>query len=73
MPDDDLPRPTPGPELAELRRSVGIGQVELAKRLGVHRVSLSGWENAASVDAIRAARYRRALRELAAEAIEATA
>ena len=73
MPDDELPQPTPGPELAEMRRSVGVGQEDLARRLGVHRVSLSGWENAASVDAIRSARYRRALRELADEAIGETA
>lgn len=73
MPEDELPQPTPGPQLAELRRSVGVGQEELARRLGVHRVSLSGWENAASVDVIRSARYRKALREIAAEAIEETA
>lgn len=69
MPEDDLPQPTPGPELAELRRRVGVGQEELARRLGVHRVSLSGWERSASVDVVRAARYRRALREIAAEAV----
>jgi DNA-binding transcriptional regulator YiaG len=73
MPEDELPQPTPGPQLAELRRSVGVGQEELARRLGVHRVSLSGWENAASVDVIRSARYRKALRSIAAEAIEETA
>jgi DNA-binding transcriptional regulator YiaG len=73
MPEDELPQPTPGPELAELRRSVGVGQEELARRLGVHRVSLSGWENAAAVDVIRASRYRKALLEIANEAIGETA
>lgn len=72
MPDEDL-APTPGSDLAELRRSAGVGQQELADRLGMHRVTLSGLENAPTVDVIRSARYRKALRELVAEATEGTA
>lgn len=67
--DETLPKPIPGPTLADARRRVGVAQADLARRLGVHRVSLSGWERAAAVDPIRAARYQRALRELVAEAI----
>lgn len=68
MNTDTFPEPVPGPELADLRKTVGVLQVDLAKRLGMHRVALSGWERAAKVDPIRAARYRRALRELVDEA-----
>lgn len=66
---DDLPVPVPGPSLREKRLQVGISQADLAKRVGVHRVSLNDWENRASLDPIRAAKYERALRELIAEAI----
>ena len=62
--------PTPGPELAAHRRVAGIDQEDLAARLGIHRVTLSGWERSASVDVIRAARYERALLELVAEAVQ---
>jgi len=67
--EDALPQPTAGPELADLRRSVGVSQDDLADRLEVHRVTLSGWERSATVDGIKAARYRRALQELASEAV----
>lgn len=65
---DRFPTPTPGPDLADLRRQCGVTQVALATRMGVHRVTLNGWEKAAAVDPLRAARYRRALREIVAEA-----
>ena len=67
---DDFPRSVPGPQLAELRKQVGIRQDSLALRLGMHRVTLSGIERAPEVDPVRAARYRAALRELVAEAVE---
>lgn len=66
--DDAFPQPVPGPELAELRRTQGVEQKDLAARLGIHRVTLSGWERAAEVPPVRAAQYRRALRELVIEA-----
>lgn len=69
MQSDSLPRPVPGPDLARQRKRVGIAQVDLARRLGVHRVTLNGWENAAELDGVRAARYVRALSELASEAV----
>jgi DNA-binding transcriptional regulator YiaG len=65
----DLPSPTPGPDLAARRKEMGVAQAALATRLGIHRVTLSGWEGEAKVDPIRAARYERALRELVAEAV----
>jgi DNA-binding transcriptional regulator YiaG len=71
--EDEFPQPVPGPSLAEQRRTVGVPQVELARRMGVHRVTLNGWEKAASIDPIRAARYMRALRELVSEAVGVTA
>lgn len=72
MQSDTLPQPVSGPSLAKQRRQVGVAQTDLARRLGMHRVSLSGWERAAFIDPIRAARYERALRELVAEAINGT-
>lgn len=68
MPEDDFPGPTPGPDLAALRVSLGISQKDLAQRLGMHRVSVRGWEKAAEVPVVDAARYRRALREIVNEA-----
>lgn len=61
---EQFPQPIPGPELAELRRQCGVTQVALAARMGVHRITLNGWERAATVDPLRAARYRRALHEI---------
>jgi transcriptional regulator with XRE-family HTH domain len=69
MQDSSLPQPIPGPRLAELRKSLGVKQIDLANRMGMHRVSLNGWERAAEVDPMRAARYQRALREIVAEAV----
>lgn len=69
MVDETFPKPISGPALAELRKSVGVQQSDLAARLGMHRVSLRGWERSAEVDPIRAARYQRALRELVSEAV----
>lgn len=68
-PTPDLPSPTPGPALAGRRREMGVTQRDLAERIGIHRVTLVGWEGEAKVDPIRAARYERALRELVAEAV----
>ena len=65
--NESFPPPVPGPVLATLRREMGVSQVALAARMGVHRITLNGWEKAATVDPLRAARYRRALRELVAE------
>jgi DNA-binding transcriptional regulator YiaG len=73
MAEDTYPDPTPGPDLAALRKSLGVQQKDLAARLGMHRVGLRGWERAAVVDPMRAARYRRALRELVNEATEGVA
>lgn len=70
---ENLPQPVPGPELAEQRRSLGVRQSDLANRLGMHRVSLRGWEKSAVVDPLRAARYQRALREIVTEAVGQTA
>lgn len=62
-------QPTPGPVLAEERRRLGVRQVDLAARLGMHRVSLRGWERSAEVDPIRAARYIKALRDVVSKAV----
>jgi transcriptional regulator with XRE-family HTH domain len=70
--DDDL-TPTPGADLAKLRRDAGVRQEALAKSLGMHRVTLSNLENADTVDVIRAARYRKALRDLVDEAVGVSA
>jgi DNA-binding XRE family transcriptional regulator len=72
MPDDEL-TPTPGKDLAKLRRTAGIGQVALAQRLGMHRVTLSLLENAPEVDVLKSARYRRAVFDIVAEATEVPA
>lgn len=61
---DTFPKPVAGPDLATLRRELGVAQVDLARALGVHRVTLHGWENAAQVKPVRAAKYQRALREI---------
>jgi DNA-binding transcriptional regulator YiaG len=65
---DEYPNPVPGPDLVAARRQCGVTQVALAARMGVHRVTLNGWESAASVDPLRAARYHKALREMVTEA-----
>ena len=67
--DEPFPSPVPGPDLAALRREMGVTQLALAARLGVHRITLNGWERAAAIDPVRAARYRKALREMVAEAV----
>jgi transcriptional regulator with XRE-family HTH domain len=66
---DDFPRPVPGRSLADLRKKVGIRQDELADRLGMHRVTLSGIEHSPTVTPVLAARYQNALAELVAEAV----
>lgn len=60
----DLPSPVTGADLVSLRKSLGVRQADIARKLGIGRVSLHRWEQAESVDAIRAARYRRAVDEL---------
>lgn len=60
----DVPQTTTGAALVDLRKSFGVRQADIAKKLGIGRVSLHRWEQAESVDAIRAARYRRAVDEL---------
>ena len=70
---DTFPKPVAGPELADLRRTLGVAQVDLARVLGVHRVTLHGWERAAEVSPIRAAKYQRGLRALVDAAVEGDA
>lgn len=65
--------PTRGTDLADLRRSYGLTQEDVAVRLGVHRVTVSNWERAAQVSAINAAEYRRAAEQAAREAMLGTA
>ncbi len=60
----DIPSPTTGTDLVSLRKSLGVRQADIAGKLGIGRVSLHRWEQAECVDAIRAARYRRAVDEL---------
>jgi transcriptional regulator with XRE-family HTH domain len=69
--EDIAPQSSTGPDLAALRRELGITQDALASRLGVHRVTVAGWEARATVDAVTAGRYRIAASELALEAIRA--
>lgn len=63
------PEPTSGAELLAHRKSMGVRQVDLAKALRVSRVTLHRWERETQVDAIRAARYRRAVDDLVAQAV----
>jgi transcriptional regulator with XRE-family HTH domain len=69
MPTDDLPDPVPGPELAALRKRLGVTQQALADALGVHRTRVNAWERAQPLDAIRAVRYQQTLRRLVSEAV----
>lgn len=69
MSDDTIPQPTTGSDLAEMRRAAGVAQQDVARVLGVHRITLNKWEGSPQVDTIRAARYQRAVRELVHEAI----
>jgi len=55
-------------DLASLRDRCGISQIALASRMGVHRVTLRQWEKKPRLDPVRAARYRRMLRQLVDEA-----
>jgi transcriptional regulator with XRE-family HTH domain len=61
--------PTTGAALADLRRQAGIEQQALADRLGMHRTTLNRVERAPQVSTVRAAKYRKALTELVAEAV----
>jgi DNA-binding XRE family transcriptional regulator len=65
----DTAAKVPGPALAEQRTVCGITRGDLAARLGVHRNTLLSWERSPEVDAIRAARYRKALDEMFREAV----
>lgn len=71
--EDIAPQSSTGPDLAARRRELGITQDALASRLGVHRVTVAGWEARATVDAVIAGRYLIAANALAAEAISAGA
>lgn len=65
----DLPKPTPGPDLLAARKAVGVSQQDLAKAIGVHRTRLNAWESAEQLDAVRSARYVKALAALARKAV----
>jgi transcriptional regulator with XRE-family HTH domain len=56
-----------GPALQEFRLRAGVGQAELADRLGLHRSYLSALENGRSNTAMRA--LMRAFRELDLEIV----
>lgn len=66
---NDLPNPVNGSKLAKRRRELGVHQKDLAEALGIHRVTLNDWEQDRPLDAIRAARYERALVALVSEAV----
>lgn len=61
---DTFPKPVAGAELRATRLQVGIGVKALAEAIGIKRNALYRWEHAESLDAVRAARYARALRTL---------
>lgn len=61
---DSFPSPVPGADLRAVRVRVGVGVRALAEAIGIKRQALHRWERAESLDAIRAARYQRALRAL---------
>lgn len=67
--DTNPPVMVPGAVLAAERDTYGVTRIELARRLGLHRNTLRDWENAPEVDVIRQRRYRKALTEIAAEAV----
>lgn len=69
MPNDDLPEPIPGPELAAMRKRVGVRARDLAVEVGVHFTTFHRWERSEQLDAIRAHRYQKALRSLAERAV----
>jgi len=48
---------------------MGVSKRDLCGRLSIARTTLDAWEGAARVDAIRVARYERAVRQLVAEAV----
>lgn len=62
------PAKVPGATLAAERDAWGVNRTDLAKRLKVHRNTLSAWESDPALDVIRQRRYRRALSELVTEA-----
>ena len=66
---DDLPKPADGRALAARRRELGVTQKAVAEALGVHRLTLNDWERTERLDAIRAARYERALVALVSKAV----
>lgn len=65
----DLPKPVPGPDLLAARLDVGVRQKDLADAIGIHRVNLHEWESNPSLDAVRSARYLKALATLAKRAV----
>lgn len=67
--DTTPPVKVPGSVLASERDTYGVTRTELARRLGLHRNTLRDWENSPEVDVIRQRRYRKALAEIATEAV----
>lgn len=65
----DLPKPIPGSELLAARKAVGVQQKDLADAIGIHRTRLNAWESTDYLDAVRSARYIRALATLARKAV----
>lgn len=63
------PAKVPGSDLAFERKAYGIERKSLAEHMHLHRNTLRNWEESLEVDAIRAAKYRRALAELYAKAV----
>lgn len=61
---DSFPKPVAGAELRATRLQVGIRATDLATAIGIKRNALHRWEHTESLDAVRAARYARALRTL---------
>ena len=63
----DTPAKVPGSVLAAERDTFGVRRSDLAKRMGLHRNTLRGWELDPEVDVIRQHRYRSALEAIVAE------
>lgn len=57
-----------GSVLASERDTFGVTRAQLAKRMGLHRNTLRGWEQSPELDVLRQRRYRMALDAIVAEA-----
>ena len=55
---------TDGPTLRRERREAEVTVTALARALGVHRVTVHGWEGQVHVNEDTAARYREAVQRL---------